>query len=399
MDVHKYVWPNPSQAGQPDHAMEEVFDNSQVFRGQYPSTNTSVPRKPFNHGESNYFTDLSFGGQNYNIEKLFHNYDVSFHNELWSSAFSGNFATSLTWHWERVFWWPDALPVPPQDDNNLFQGNRSNVSGATNWLQVNGSPIPVINHTIYHNFKPLANLLAGPDFQSLDLLNWDYIPHKVHDETSGLECYYLTGGGVSAVGWVHNLNAWVMNSYYLASGVDYENFLGCTAPAAQVITLPGFAQDHDYYITWYPTRMNATAPPPATTASNLAGEVILDLSAAPLGSIVSNYLDTLHADYAFIISPAPLLRSMPTSNEMDTLDGGWDFVLYPNPADNALNVLLPDDAPTDIAIHDLSGRLVLAWGSVSGPLLRLPVGELARSAYYVRVSDGLNTKVKKLIIR
>lgn len=164
LDVHKYVWPDPGQAGQPDDAMAAVFDHAQAFRSHYPSTNPTVPRKPFNHGESNYFTDLTFGGQNHNLEKLFHNYDVSFHNELWSSAFSGNFATGLTWHWERVFWWPDALPVPPDDFNNFFQTEDfSNILGESNLLDI-GTPsnpiaVSIVNRRLHHHFRPLADLL------------------------------------------------------------------------------------------------------------------------------------------------------------------------------------------------------------------------------------------------
>ena len=144
--------------------------------------------------------------------------------------------------------------------------------------------------------------------------------------------------------------------------------------------------------------MNATGPPPVNTTSSLSFEVTLDLSADPLNGIANNYLDTLHSDYAFIITVAPEHRSMTIPNGTDTL-GRWDFGLYPNPADDMLNLLLPDDAPTDIAIYDQTGRKVHSWASVIGPLITLPVGELARGACTMRVADGLHRKVKQLIVR
>lgn len=402
IDVHKYTWPDLGQAGQPDVAMAAVFDHAQAFRNQYPSTNPAVPRKPFNHGESNYFTLLDYGGDTYEIEKLFHNYDVSFHNELWSSAFSGNFATGLTWHWERVFWWPDALPKPPFDMANLFQGVRSNVIGATNHLNVNGSNIPVVNRTTYHQFKPLADLLANPNWSSDDLFNSAYTPHKYHDPVSGVECYYLMNADSTlAVGWVHNLNAWVMNSFYLASSV--QNFLGCTAPGTQTIALPGFQPGLDYHISWFPTRMNDTILPAAALDTSGTGTVLLDLSSAPLGGVVNQYLDTLHADYAFIVALQHVPKNMQVPAEEegpDTPAVGLDFRMFPNPAGNSVTLVFASgDKVLEVALYDLTGKCVLRRPWTSTSLMELPTGNLARGAYAVRVSDGMSTTMKTLIVR
>lgn len=113
----------------------------------------------------------------------------------------------------------------------------------------------------------------------------------------------------------------------------------------------------------------------------------------------NSYLDTLHSDYAVIITLAPEHRSMTYSDGSDTVGPNWDFGLYPNPADDVLNVLLPDDAPMNIAIYDLSGRRIRSWESVNGPRFSLSVGELSRGPYYVRVSDSIHSRVKQLIIR
>ncbi len=80
------------------------------------------------------------------------------------------------------------------------------------------------------------------------------------------------------------------------------------------------------------------------------------------------------------------------------MENGWDFIMYPNPARDELFLRLPDDTPKEIILHDLAGRQIHARSSVSDPLQRLPIGQLANGVYYVRVSDGVNSKVKKLII-
>jgi hypothetical protein len=131
--------------------------------------------------------------------------------------------------------------------------------------------------------------------------------------------------------------------------------------------------------------------------SSANGTISLNLT-GHFGGIQNNYLDTLRSDYAFLIAPWPIVKSLTTTQESVSEVSGWDFHLYPNPARDELFLRLPDDTPKDITLHDLAGRQIHTRSSVSGPLQRLPVGQLAKGAYYIRVSDGVNSKVKKLII-
>ncbi|MBZ0206782.1 MAG: T9SS type A sorting domain-containing protein, partial [Flavobacteriales bacterium] len=131
--------------------------------------------------------------------------------------------------------------------------------------------------------------------------------------------------------------------------------------------------------------------------SNATGIIALDLT-DQFGGTYDNYLDTLRADYAFIITPEPFVKSLPQMAEKPLIAPDWDFTMYPNPARDELFIRLPDDTPTDIILHDLAGRQIHARSSVSGPLLRLPIGQLASGVYCIRVSEGDNSKVKKLII-
>ncbi|MCW5899284.1 MAG: T9SS type A sorting domain-containing protein [Flavobacteriales bacterium] len=127
--------------------------------------------------------------------------------------------------------------------------------------------------------------------------------------------------------------------------------------------------------------------------------ITLDLSTAPLGGTLNNYMDTLHADYAFIITPAPFVKSLQLPPAAQAVpEAGWDYTLYPNPARDALFLRFPDDAPKDIAVLDMAGRRVTSQANITGTNHFLPLGQLAKGAYWVRVTDGVHIKVKKLII-
>ncbi|MBZ0206779.1 MAG: T9SS type A sorting domain-containing protein [Flavobacteriales bacterium] len=408
MSVHKYAWPDPQyDIGQPDSWMKYAFDHVQDFWNAYPSDNAPLhQRKPFTQGETNYWNEMQVGGWKNHIEKIFHNYDVSFHNELWSSAFSGKFAAGTTWLWERVFWWPDALPQPPSDpDNNEEQiGPFSNVLGATNNLDLGlGIPIPIQNRTLHHHFKPLADLLYHPSWLDIGFFNSDYTANKVFDESNAnkIEGYYLkSADSTVAIGWVHNRNAWVMNSYYLANTDTTQNFFGCTVPSDTSITLTGFLPSTEYHISWFPTRMDSTVLPMDTVRiSSGTGTLLLDLSTAPFGDIIQYYLDTLRADYAFIITPEPFEKSMQARvTDQITPETGWDFFLYPNPARDALYLRFQDDAPKDITVLDVTGRQVAYQSNITAANHFLSIGRLAKGAYWVRVADSNRWKVKKLIV-
>ena len=396
IDAHMYLYSDTANQGKPDGGSRWNFDKVQDLSELAP--------KPFIAGEVNQFTYMAIPSWDGMLENIFHNYDVSFHNELWSGAFSGKFATGMTWFWERVFWWEGSLKPPPPDLGDPFY-TINNPSGFSNQLDdpnvlsVDGNPISVSNRSLYHQFKPLADMLSDSDWVATDFFNSNFIPQRVHDTTAQIESYYLlNAGGTMAIGWVHNLNAWTMNNFYLASSL--HNFLGCASPQADSVILPGFAQDHDFFITWFPTRMNGTVLPTQAMTSSGDGEVTLDISQDPLNGIANNYLDTLHSDYAFIIAPYPVVRSMIGFDESDitTAKGVWDFGMFPNPAGDELFISLPNDLPKHIVIEDLTGRQVRVWNNLTGTTHRLSIGQLARGAYHMRISDGTYSRLKKFIV-
>ena len=288
--------------------------------GSFPYANPALDdRKPVNQGEFQHYTNLSLNPTStttHEIEKYFHNYDVSFHNEIWASAFSGKFAAGSTWHWERVFWWKGGLKTPPSDGNSQVfaqyhqSGFYSNVEGESNYLDIGGVPVPLPNRKIHHHFRPLADLLAHPNWLAYEFFDRPYTAEKAFSTTNGIECFYLRAEYEPvAIGWVHNRNAWTMNNFYLSSSVN--NFLGCSPPNVEPIALGVFNEPQSpVYVTWFPTRMNSTVVP-ATTLEivSSSGTITLDLT-DQFGGTENNYLDTLRSDYAFIITPVPFTKSL-----------------------------------------------------------------------------------------
>lgn len=398
LDVHMYLYPNDEHINQPDDHIHRNIEHTHYFIDQFQSTWTM--KKPFVTGEFNYFPSVS----NNNFEQYFHNVELSFHNELWSTAFSGTFAAGNSWLWSRLFWWPDAVPAPPRDDFNPYQQFFSDSLGATNSIWVGGEAIEITNRRAHHHFRPLADLLNHPSLVGSGFFDQEYGPHKVFDESgsNAIETYYLkSADSAMALGWIHNRNAWVMNNFYFKTAAPLENYYGCIATNTDTISLHGFIPNTDYHITWFPTWVNSEVQPLDTVwPSTATGDLLLDLSTAPFGDTISHFLDTLHADYAFIISPEPFAKSFrPTAYTNDAdIESAWDFLLFPNPASDAFFLRLPDDTTNEVVVLDVAGRIVLRRANWSGRLLRLPTSGIAMGAYWVRVRNGMNEKTKKLII-
>lgn len=218
-----------------------------------------------------------------------------------------------------------------------------------------------------------------------------------------IECYYLTNQMSYAIGWVHNRHAAENKSFYVKSGADYENFLGCTAPDSASIALEGFDPAQTYFVTWFPTRTGAVDLPPDTDPENpvaLEPDGLLHIDFLPdlFHAIEDNYLDTLHSDYAFVITPVPFVKSLHQLASTDQTVPGWDFDLYPNPAHDMLQLGFVDDEVKDVVLLDVADRRVASFTSVTQQMLQIHVGQYAKGVYWVRVSSTGHQKMKKLIL-
>ncbi len=407
IDAHRGMWPNvTTDRDHPDSRIRQAYGEARNFMdGFLPQ----VVRKPFNQGEHNYYTFVKdIPGWSEEVEKIFHNYDVSFHNEIWASAFSGKFASGCTWEKRRVFWWN--LKNPPSDPNNGYQPPSgpftpqfSNALGAVNMLSVNGNPVPITNKRIVHHFSPLSDFLSqAGTLAPGGLFDLDFTAHLAFDETGSdeLEAYYLVDDTkVTALGWVHNRNAWAGNNFYARSYSSDQNFLGCTVPAGATINMDGFEPFGDYTILWTATRMNSTvAPAPMEATADASGNISLNLS-GEFGGIANDYLDTLRADYAFMAFSTPHLRLQQiVETPPDAIRGGT-LQVYPNPAWQEAMVVLPNDGTWTLSLLDITGREVHHVEEAIGGHFFLSVQELASGTYLLQAHQATQIEHAKLIVR
>ncbi|MBP9079961.1 MAG: T9SS type A sorting domain-containing protein [Flavobacteriales bacterium] len=396
-----------------DDQLAKSYTNSQSIRDAYTNSANGAKR-PFHQGEYNYYQLVDINPIDtvtdwYDAALIFDNYDISFHNELWASTFFGNFASGSTWQMGRVFWWEDALPTPPPDANNPWYGQypRTAALSGINALQLPNDPTPpllVENRTLYHHLKPLSGFLEEVAIEPGGFFEQLHTPRKVYDDVSGLECYYLTNAdSTMAIGWVHNLNAYWEKHYYVKNNPAMQNYLGCTPPNAQAISLPGLQAGIDYRVSWYPTRMNMTALPAILEDSTRTGTVILDLASLPFNGIYSwpanDNLDTLHSDYAFLIEPLPEHRMVPAGNEASLLANEYDFGLYPNPANGFVNVVLPTGPAVDLVVLDVAGRRLIRVAGLTEGVHTLNLEHLVPGAYGICITSPGDVGKTKLLIK
>lgn len=416
IDVHKGLYPELNGAANELNEVDWRNHEGVQHANAYWQAQPSSLKKPFNQGEFNHYTNFTIPnpvpGQpdvwNNDVEKIFHNYDVSFHNELWSSVFSGKFAAGTSWHWERVFWWSDALTPPPDDPSNSEQQEFSNVLGALNLLDIGipNQPCSLVTKRLHHHLQPLTDLLNRPSVQELGIFSGAYTPDEFFDDDDSdginpLEVYYLRSDQSTAIGWVHNRNASVAKSFYVMSGAGNENFLGCTAPDMASLTLRGFFPLHAHYVTWFPTRIGATDLPPDsefpnTLQSDANGDIVINLD-GEFNGLANNYLDTLHSDYAFVITPGPFVKSLTPDAVQAESGQDWDFILYPNPTRDGVWLRLKDDSPRTIEVFDALGRSIVSHMNITDATHYLDMTKAAKGLYWVRVSSGESFRTKILL--
>ncbi len=77
---------------------------------------------------------------------------------------------------------------------------------------------------------------------------------------------------------------------------------------------------------------------------------------------------------------------------------GQEMTLYPNPATRAVTVTLPQNEAEELAVYDVSGRLVRHLDKVSGQSqVVIPLGNLPAGIYTVRIRDSNQVYVKRLV--
>ncbi len=72
-----------------------------------------------------------------------------------------------------------------------------------------------------------------------------------------------------------------------------------------------------------------------------------------------------------------------------------NFGLYPNPAKSVVNVVIED--VSNISIFNVSGSEVKTVNQVSGQVT-IPVSDLAKGIYFVKVTEGSSSSIRKILV-
>ena len=366
--------------------------------------------KPMRHGEIGHFGNIpsgpSAGTPTY---EFFNNYDVSFHNELWSTTMSGFLGAGSTWFTNVVHRWKDGNPNPPGGSANEigepFTFFVSPVNG--------GQPvaIPSTNDDdkikpIYHNFKPLSDFISL--LNSYNFFDQNIIPHMYYDfdtpNNERIESYYLVSDDQQmASGWIHNINKYWANSYIFMdqySTTPIENYYGCEReglnnPPATTFPLDGFQPNTNYWVEFYHTRWGSTPLPTSYgLISDGNGTITIDLTSAPLAC------DSFNADYAFIatILPSPQRKANQQEEKTNDLIQSLNFSIYPNPSIREVRMAIPIDESSELTIQDVTGRIVSKITAAYQNNLLVDLSAYSKGLYLVKLKNSHGEKVKRLII-
>lgn len=348
--------------------------------------------KPFNFGE--------VGSGNYTAP-FYNNYDISFHNMIWSTAMQGSYATGLDWYSPLIHRWPRANPEPnPPWLNN----NPPTELGEIFVLYDQITPILHSYYTdkiksLYHNYKPLYDF--NNNSSSYNYYENINIPHKFYDAVQAIESYYLTeSNGNYAAGWIHNIEYNWENEYYY----DFQNFNwnGCNLPTPSGIPLQGFNSGQYYDISYHYTRMGT--PPPFFPQNQFS------IQADPMGQLtisaaVLNYLgcDTNTADFAFSIKQQGFMREIQAKSDI-VLTTNFGVNIIPNPNFGSFNIYLTNINGNDtnachVYVFDLSGRLIAKQVKPAINFFRFSIGDASKGCYFIEIKKGENSQFKKIIVQ
>ncbi len=394
--------------------------------------------KPIHSGESGGFgttyfqgTPQQFGGPD--SKGLYDNYDITFHNNLWATTFTGNFTSnidffpSLNHRYKYAGRYQttnfDDTSNPPSGLYPISKGDLIDVTVDNTGLNL-PSNIQVEIKTCYHNYLPLANFLDQVDREIfLNTLSTGSYYDEVNTQ---IESYYLISPGQTTIfGWIHNINAYWQNNYIWKKvslsnpssqplhyteaftspftfnpppgsvlspiTIQPENFYGCykaTNQPSDHVTLTGFLPNEDYSVSFYPTRMasyNFPAPHDFTADNN--GGLTIDFSFDPA---IRLDCDSLHSDYGFIASLKPHRAAKKIIKNNDALQ----IETFPNPTSSIAkfkisnyyslkNVVNPN---VQIVIFNSLGEIINTYDRKLAPFIDLDFSSYAMGIYTIKFS-------------
>jgi hypothetical protein len=159
--------------------------------------------------------------------------------------------------------------------------------------------------------------------------------------------------------------------------------------------LPGFKQNHTYYLYFFWTRLGGqSVPPNDTIVSDNSGNITIDLSSSPLGC------DSTNADYAYMISESPWNQQRLAFHKQEQQTEKFDIKIAPNPSYGIFKVAIAGEETINIRsveLMDLSGKIILKT-DLSRSSVSLNLSDKPKGIYFLIVRSGTSFVVKKIIL-
>ena len=288
--------------------------------------------------------------------------DVSWHNSLWATAFSGGYGAGLNW-----WGWSG-----PRSD--MYREN--NIKALSTFLN---------NADFYNRF---GNQIIHPHESNLD----------IPGPSVGIETFALTAGSDFGVGWLHN-----KSSYWHAYYSSYDSTpninqcvpgVGPTGIFGAQINVGGFNPLERYRVDWF---FSNTGQPTGTSPDEMF---------ADLGGNISLNVPGIYSDVAYVISPSPIFTFRPKNNKGDNdstslaRKGFNDIRISPNPSNGNFVLYLNNDQEkkelAELFIYDCIGNLIYTTKSVSNTF-PLDISSSPSGIYYLKVICNEKLTTMKLV--
>jgi hypothetical protein len=424
-------------------------DACHVNNDRWELLNDSVPMlfnyspattyKPACTGEigvyGNNLADCVWGGgvmlppnMKYPTRNFYNNYEISFHNNLWSSAFQGGFMVGGEWYKELIF------NIPFARISRDFEMGKSNpYNPASDPTQT----YSLTQHTNHHHYKILAdfinvgiNQLNPVDFND-NLKPYKYYGLDVPPSTgfnNKVESYYLVSSDKKrAWGWIHNLNHYWANNYIetnynevyqtgipnghdadkehnsifndvLQTGIEHDY---CTEATARV-TLDGFNSNASspvtYTIELYKTVDGGGDIPinPTSTTDPIIRNLTNNNSNGTVSFDITLGCDSMNADYGFLIIDQSVPHRMMAQTVVN--NANFDFNVKPvaSNGDFNFNFIKAHNEEVTVTVYDLMGKMVFSEKTTSSSLTINLQDKLA-GVYLINCQSQHGLKTKRII--
>ena len=210
----------------------------------------------------------------------------------------------------------------------------------------------------------------------------------------------VTGGGVYASGTVITLNATANDGFLFTGWSNGQTTASIQITVTQNDSLTAIFDTIRYVIT---VEANDNTMGTVIGGGTYARNSIATLTAIPNSGFSFQRWSTGQTDSVITVTVTDnaTYTAYFTRNEgIEQADGIFDLVLYPNPASSVVNIAVEGmQGNAEMMIMDLNGRIVERRSVAQAEIVQVDVNNYAQGTYFVRISNGQQSAMRKLIVR